>query len=357
MVLARRASWAVALAVLASASTGALAQGGITRVAPGTPQQPGAAPQAPGYPAAQAPAYPALPAPNLGMPPPRPMPLPGQPLGSAGVPSQLPPNLQVPIVDDALNRIAPLTVQEVLELRQELLRRRQAVQQALEPLAVPVRRAVTLDLSPTAPPEVVRVAPGQGTIIAFYDAAGRPWPFKVSDGYAPDFLDVSSFGTASLSIGLKRPLVGRTNIAVLLDGLDTPVVLSVLPASEQADVALEVQVPRYVPGLPAPVNAAQHMASLNAAELMDYLMGTPPKSARALTSTSAVVKAWQTSSNKMIVRTNALVAAPAWTRRQSSGTGVTVYEMSLSPVVTVAVDGALSLVRLDGFAATTANTR
>jgi intracellular multiplication protein IcmK len=295
----------------------------------------------------------ALPAPSVdGMP--RPTPLPGQPLPGSGGQGQAAAAVapQISITEDALNRTAPLTPAEVLEFRQELLRRQQAVQQPIEPVAKPVRRAVSLDLSPTAAPEVLRLSQMQGAIIAFYDAAGRPWPITVGDGYAPRSLDVATFGTNSLSVGLKARLVGRTNLAVLLEGLDTPVVLSVLPAREETDVALEVQVPRYVPSLPAPVSAAQQMASLNAAELMNFLLGTPPKEARALTADSAVVKAWQTGPNRMIVRTSALLAAPAWTRRQSSGAGVTVYELALSPVVTVAVDGSLSLVRLGGFSAT-----
>lgn len=326
------------LAAAAACATAMGQQGGITRA--------GAAPQA-----SATPQVTARPAPALdGMP--RPTPLPGQPLPANGAPPVAPPMLS--IKDEALNRIAPLTAEEVLELRQEMLRRQQAVQQPLEPIARPVRRAVPLDLAPTAAPEVVRLANGQGAVVSFFDAAGRPWPISVGDGYSPQALDVATFGPNGLSLGLKRRLAGRTNVAVLLEGLDTPVVLSVLPAREEADVALEVQVPRYVPSLPAPVNAAQQMASLNAAELMDFLLGTPPRTARPLASNSAAVKAWQTGPNRMIVRTSALLAAPAWSRRQSSGTGVTVYEVPLSPVLTVAVDGALSSVRLDGFTATTA---
>lgn len=327
-------------------------QAGITRAAPTAQSQQQAAQQQ-----AQDPqgGTRALAAPNVGaMPQPRPTPLPGQPLNlsGGGAPPVVAPTIG--IRDEALNKIAPLTVEETLQIREELLRRRQAAQQPIEPVAKPVRRSIALDLSPTAAPEVIRMAMGQGTILAFYDAAGRPWPVTLGDGYSPKQLDVSMFGTNGLSMGLKSSLGGRTNVAVLLEGLDTPVVLSVLPAREDADVALEVQVPRYNPNLPAPVSAAQTMASLNAAELLDFLTGTPPKSARALNTTSAAVKAWQTSSNRMIVRTAALVAAPAWTRRQSSGTGVTVYELPLSPVVTVAVDGALSMVRVEGFAGTSA---
>lgn len=318
----------------------------VTNVPPG-PAQPQQAQQPAG-------AQRALAAPSLdGMP--RPTPLPGQPLPANANGSVPPPVVvpQIPITEDALNRIAPLTADEVLELRKEMQRRRQAVQQVIEPVAKPVRRAITLDMSATSAPEVVRVTQGQGAVIAFYDAAGRPWPVTVGDSYSTR-LDVALFGTNGLSVGLKSPLIGRTNLAILLQGLDTPVVLSVLPAGDETDVSLEVQVPKYVPSLPAPVSAAHQMASLNSAELLDYLLGTPPNAARALATSSAVVKAWQTSPDRMIVRTTALVAAPAWTRRQSSGTGVTVYEMPLSPVVTVAVDGALSLVRFEGFAGTSA---
>jgi hypothetical protein len=54
----------------------------------------------------------------------------------------------------------------------------------------------------------------------------------------------------------------------------------------------------------------------------------------------------------MIVRTEALVASPAWQRRQSSTSGVNVYDLPLTPALVVAAQGQLMNVRLSGFAGT-----
>lgn len=49
--------------------------------------------------------------------------------------------------------------------------------------------------------------------------------------------------------------------------------------------------------------------------------------------------AWQTSGTTMVVRTSALVLSPAWKRRQGSSDGVFVYEIPLTPVVSISEGG------------------
>lgn len=334
----------LALALVGIVWTGfALAQPGISRVSNDTPRaevQPLAAPAIP----STAPVV-------LGVQ--RPSPLPG----GAGVPSpagNAPPIPVMPPVDlvqEAIDRIAPLSPAEMQRLRETLDARAASFREPREPVAKPVRRSMPLDISPSARPEVVRVAPYQGSVVSFLDAAGRPWPVKLSDNYSAQDLDMQTFGANAISIGMKRPTHRTGSVAVLLEGINTPITLSVVSNQREVDYSVEFQLPRFLPGLPAPVGSAQ-MHSLGAPELMDYLLGTPPQVARALSVSSTQVKAWQISPERMIVRTNAMVAAPAWSRRQSSGSGVTVYDMPLSPVVSVSIDGELSMVRIDGFAAT-----
>ncbi len=253
-----------------------------------------------------------------------------QPTARPSTPMPLPfspPDLK----SEALDRIAPMTPEQVRELRRDLDARTKAMQQALEVQAKPVRRQVVIDLSPGATPEVIRTTFAQGSILSFVDAAGRPWNVKTVENFNPTGFDASLFGTSSVSVGVVQPSARAGNIGVLLEDVSTPLMFTFVTGQPEVDYALEVQLPRYAPGLAAPVGAVDQAPSSNAAELMNYLLNTPPSSAKALKTDSPHVKVWQISPTKMIVRAEGMLVAPAFSRQQSSQTGVSVYETPLSP--------------------------
>jgi intracellular multiplication protein IcmK len=254
---------------------------------------------------------------------------------------------------EALDRIAPLTEVEVLELRRTLEKRSQAMEEPLNIVAKPVRRVVPLDLSPGVSPEIVRTVYGQGSVITFLDAAGRPWPVTTADNFSPALFDVNLFGTNGLSVAVKKTN-SRVNgsVAVLLEGLNLPVSIALSQNQPEVDYSVEFQIKKYLPGQGAPVGAVSNKPVLGVGELMDYLLGTPPKTAKALTVNNTTAKAWQITDQKMIFKTDAMVASPAWSRRQSSSAGVTVYELPISAVVLVSLNGALESVQVTGFSAT-----
>lgn len=279
-----------------------------------------------------------------------------QPLPPGYAPGQpMPMPLPAPPADlkaEAIDRIAPLNPKEILELRKELGARAAAMNQPLEPTAKPVRRVVRLDLSPGVAPEIIRTAMAQGSVITFLDAAGRPWPVASADNFNPAGFDIATFGTNGVSIGVKSASARAGNLAVLLEGLQIPVTLSVQTGQREVDYSVEFHIPKMVPGQAAPVGAVEQVLSLGAADLMNFLLNTPPEQARPLVVDSALAKAWQVSSDRMIVRTTAAVASPPWRRRQSSAMGVSVYDLPLTPVVLVATEGQLLPVRVTGFGAT-----
>ncbi len=319
--------------LVAAAIAPAVAQQGAARVTGGAPVQPSARPVlAPQLPPAATPTARG----------PMPTPLPGGPMASA----------PVDLKAEAIERIAPLTAQEVIQLRQELDARATAMQQPLTQVGKPVRRVVSLDLSPGAAPEVFRAAFGQGGVVTFMDAAGRPWPVLELENYNPSGLDVSVLGSNGVSIGVKSSSTRIGNIAVRLEGLSSPVTFAVAIGQEEIDYSLEMQLARYLPGAPAPVGAVEGLPSLAAPDMMNYLLGTPPTSARQLTSNNSVVRAWQISPQTMVVRTEAMLASPRYSRRQSSANGMTVYELPISPKLILASQGQMQSVSLMGFEGT-----
>lgn len=277
-----------------------------------------------------------------------------------GIPNQPPMPAPLPprdLVQDALDQTAPLSANDVRQFLGELLKRNQAAAEnhTGRPPAKPVTRVETLDLSPGATPPVVRVAMGQGAVISFADAAGRPWVIADDINFNANAYEVKLIGPHLYTIKLNRP--AAANITVVLKNLPRPVVITALPATDEADYLTEFTVPRFLDGVAPPSIAASVTSgalALNAPELLNYLYRTPPKEAKALAVLGLPgVLAWQNSSRTMVIRTAGMVVIPAWVRRHSSTDGVAVFEVPLSPVVTLAQDGLQHRINVSGFVVST----
>lgn len=271
------------------------------------------------------------------------------PRGVAPMPTPMPqaPNL----VDQSLTMLAPLTAQEILQLRAELTKRQRAAAQPLAPQGKPSTRLARIDLSPGATPEVIRISTSEGAVVSFIDAAGRPWPVENADNFNPTAFDIASFGPNAISVAGKiNEAVG--NIAVRLSGMSGALTFKVLSGhsdTRNLDYAVDLEVPRYLPGAPAPVGEVITQTPIGVSELMNYLLRTPPRDARELKIVSLPgAMAWQTSSGRLMLRTDRMVLSPNAARRQSSSDGMTVYDLPLTPVVLVADGGRMVNIQVDG---------
>lgn len=256
----------------------------------------------------------------------------------------------VDLVNDAIDQIAPLTAEEVKRLRAELQERGEAMRTnatGRAPAAQTFSR-YELDLSPNATPPVVRVSPGQGVVVTFEDLNGKPWPVKLGDNFGKRAgVNSSQFTENSLSIDVARDS-SMGNIAVALEGLPTPVVFTVVAGQTKTDYWAQMVVPNWVGGKPPAVVAAP-LPSFKARELSDYLMRTPPATAKALNVDGLPgVMAWESRPGTMIVRTNALVTSPVSSKLPSMD-GMAVYEMPVSPAVMASVNGKFVSIRISGY--------
>lgn len=251
-----------------------------------------------------------------------------------------------------LDRVAPLTPKEIVNLRKSIEERKDAFSENITgaPPARPTSTQTTIDLTPGATPPVLRLALRQGATITFVDLAGRPWPVEASDNFNAEGYKVTGLAEHSFSVGLIKPQIG--NVAFKLKDIVRPVMVTVMPAQDATDYNLDLVVPKFVGGIPPTAMASaapahSHMSD----ELMAYLYRSPPREARRLTvagSATDEIMAWQISPSSMAVRTSAQVLSPAWIRRQGSSDGVFVYQLPLTPVVVVAQGGELRNVSLSG---------
>lgn len=267
-----------------------------------------------------------------------PMPVPGQEL-----------------VREAIQMVAPLDTQQIKAVRKELNERSRAASEPIIPQAKPASRVVSIDLTPGATPELIRISLSEGAVVSFIDAAGRPWDVKKADSFNPQGLDIALFGDNSISVASKmEQAVG--NVAVLLEGMSSPLsfrVISGHAASRELDYSVVMQLPRYLPGQPVPVGQISSQPSLGADELMDYLLRTPPRGSKTLKVEGLPgALAWQTPSGRIMLRTDRMVLSPNWKRRQAGTDGVAVYDLSVTPYVLVSDSGRMVNVKISGFSIT-----
>ena len=256
-------------------------------------------------------------------------------------------------VGAALDQSAPLTPDEIRKLMSELITRQEAANENFtkRPPAKPVTSQEQIDLSPGATPPVVRVAMGQGSILSFVDAAGRPWPIADDRNFNTRAYEVKLVGEHLYSISLLKK--EAANMTVVLKGLARPIIITVLPATDETDYLKEYTVPKFLNDTPpATVMASSQEGTLafNSPELINYLYRTPPRGAKQLTVSGLPgVMAWQTGPAKMVLRTSGQVVIPAFSRRHGSGDGVTVFELPLSPVVSITEGGSLHRVSIGDY--------
>ena len=339
----------------AAQSSGQIPPAGQAQGAPGQPMQY----SSPGQSAAVKP-FTFQPIPHPGSLPPAPhaastQPVqPGvQPGAYSGYPAALPPP-PPDLVQMGLDSVAPMSPEQVRKFMEELFRRQMAARENFtnRPAPKPVTSVQTLDLSPGATPPVVRVAVGQGSVLSFSDAAGRPWEIVDNINFHGNAFDVKLIGPHLYTIALKEP--AAANVTVVLKDLPRPIVITAVPAQNEVDYLVEFTVPRFIGGRPpaaALATAADPSApNFNAEALLNYLYRTPPKDAIALQVNGVSnVMAWQSSPTTMVVRTDGLLILPAWLRRHVATDGMGVYEVPLSPIISIARGGQVVRATISGF--------
>lgn len=210
----------------------------------------------------------------------------------------------------------------------------------------PVATSRAVDLSPGATPPVIRLAAGYITSLVLVDATGAPWPIKAFDLGNPTAYDIqwdNKGGNALMIQALKgfRP----ANLAVMLKGFDTPIMITLMPAQQMVDYRVDMRIPHMGP------NAQQQLLQLPQAAdpmLLNVLDGIKPVGSTALAVTGGRAQAWL-SRNQVYMRTPLTVISPGWTSMMSSADGTHVYLLPKASMVLAIDRGKMVQLLLKGF--------
>lgn len=261
-------------------------------------------------------------------------PLPGQ---------ALPPPTSV-AYDQAQATIAPLTPDEIRQLRAQQTEQNRAL--ATPGItAVPRISAQTVSLQPGASLPLVRTAVNWPATVSFIDSTGAPWKILGEPVPGSSDIDVQWIpGMSFMVIRAKRDFV-NTLITVGLEGLPVPLQISVM--SGEADTAkktwtvdarLDLRIPRRGPGAaadaPSPSRIGLHDDMLQA-----FLDGVPPSGAKRLKTTGSVpdTVVWQ-QGDDLYIRSRADIR-DEFDTTLSSADGTHLWKLPVTPRVAFSVDG------------------
>lgn len=282
----------------------------------------------------------------------------GQPQPPAGLPQPPPaPAAQVALTPDektidasafeaVTNQLFPMTNEQILRLKQ-LYQTRQKAQES--PVGVPPKPTATsqiVNLSPGSTPPVIRLAQGFVSSLVFLDSTGAPWPISAYDLGDPSAFNIQWDKVSNTLMIQATKLYIYGNLAVRLRGLNTPVMLTLIPGQKAVDYRVDLRIQGLGPNakmMPVQVGLPSHANDV----LLHILEGVPPQGSTRLTVSGGDARAWLLG-NRMFVRTNLTILSPGWISIMTSADGMHAYEMQKSPVLLVSWHGKVMQLKIEG---------
>lgn len=210
----------------------------------------------------------------------------------------------------------------------------------------PTATSQFVNLSPGSTPPVIRLSQGFVSSLVFLDSTGAPWPISAYDLGDPSAFNIQWDKTSNTLMIQAMKLYNYGNLAVRLRGLNTPVMLTLIPGQKAVDYRVDLRIQGYGPNaksLPMEEGIPPSASDI----LLHILDGVPPPGSQRLTVSGGDARAW-TINDKMYVRTNLTILSPGWIGSMTSADGMHAYEMQKSPVLLVSWHGKVMQLKVEG---------
>ncbi|HBS51575.1 MAG TPA: type IV secretion protein IcmK [Coxiellaceae bacterium] len=254
---------------------------------------------------------------------------------ATGAANNTQPNLYDQAFSGVVNQLLPMSPQQIAKLREVFTESQLA---AATPPGVPPKPTSTslmVDLSTKAVPPVIRLGAGYISSIVFVDATGQPWPIAAYSIGDPSAFNIQWDKKGNTLLIQGATFYKRSNLAVILRDLNTPVMMTLISGQEAVDYRVDLRVPGMGPnaifvqdGIPEAVNPM----------LLDVLNGIPPKGSKEIKVRGGDCQAWLLN-GKLYLRTNLNVISPGWQSIMSSIDGKHAYQLQPSPVILTLQNG------------------
>ena len=248
--------------------------------------------------------------------------------------------------DGLTKQLFPLSGDKIIELHKDYQNTEFAVAAAAGTPPKPTATSQFVNLSPGSTPPVIRLAQGFVTSLVFLDSTGAPWPISAYDLGDPTSFNIQWDKVSNTLMIQAMKLYNYGNLAVRLKGLNTPVMLTLIPGQQAVDYRVDLRIQGYGPNannLPLEEGIPPNANDI----LLHILEGVPPPGSQRLTVTGGDARAWLLG-DKIFVRTNLTVLSPGWLGSMTSADGMHAYEMQKSPVLLVSWHGKVMQLKVEG---------
>ncbi len=254
--------------------------------------------------------------------------------------------------DQAFNQLAlntlPMTPDQIQKLRNLFADSQRAA--SASPGAgppKPVASSQMVTLSPGLTPPIVRLAQGYVTAIVFLDSTGAPWPIEAYDVGNPSAFNVQWNHNGNILMIQSSAMYTMGNLVVQLKGLNTPVLVTLIPGQPIVDYRVDMRVPALGPNAKPGAQTSLPQAASNV--LINVLDGVPPENSKTLTVPNSSSQAWL-AGDQIYLRTPLTLLSPAWIAAMSSADGTNAYQIPKAPSILVAdSDGKIFNLRIEGY--------
>lgn len=247
---------------------------------------------------------------------------------------------------NTLNQLFPLTPEQLQQLKQVYESREYAKAATAGTPPKPTATSQFVNLSPGSTPPVIRLSQGFISSLVFLDSTGAPWPISAYDLGDPSAFNIQWDKTSNTLMIQAIKLYNYGNLAVRLRGLNTPVMLTLIPGQKAVDYRVDLRIQGLGPNAKAPPMGEGLPSNANDM-LLNVLDGVPPLGSQRLTVSGGEARAWLLN-DLMYVRTNLTILSPGWLASMTSADGTHAYEMQKSPVLLVSWHGKVMQLKVEG---------
>nr|WP_028388105.1 DotH/IcmK family type IV secretion protein [Legionella fairfieldensis] len=243
-------------------------------------------------------------------------------------------------------QLFPLTPEQIIHLKQMYHASEFAEASTAGTPPKPTATSQFVNLSPGSTPPVIRLSQGFVSSLVFLDSTGAPWPINAYDLGDPSSFNIQWDKTSNTLMIQATKLYNYGNLAVRLRGLNTPVMLTLIPGQKAVDYRVDLRIQGYGPNaksMPMEEGIPPSASDI----LLHVLDGVPPDGSQRLVVSGGDARAWAIN-DKMYVRTNLTILSPGWIGSMTSADGTHAYEMQKSPVLLVSWHGKVMQLKVEG---------
>ena len=230
----------------------------------------------------------------------------------------------------------PLTPDQILQLKNMLAITQHASAASGVIPPKPTLSTQMVSLSPGAIPPVIRLQQGFVTSVVFLDSTGADWPIESYDLGNDRAFNLQWTQGSNLLMIQAMSMYNYGNLAIKLQGLSAPVMLTLVPGQQVVDYRVDLHVDEQGPNA-QPIYVDHSSGGIDSV-LLNVLDGIAPDGGKALVVTGGKCRAWSMG-DKMYLRTQLDVLSPGWLSVMSSPDGTKAYLMERSSTVLVSENG------------------